>query len=249
MSEKRSSQWMRGAVAAVGLALLTTGAVATVAGSAAGGSVALVLAGGTLLVGPFLADRLEELSLGTQGLSFKLSRTMVELGAPQVAGQLEDTGLTEYAQAYGVIHEELDGKDEYRGAKIYLQDLLVMRAQRLAVRESLDPREVRRLFFRGAPVLRVLVLGLMKGNPLLADTRVIISAITESRTANEQYHGLQLAQQRWTQMTRTDRQLVQEAIRLDRSKRPDVWLHSSDRPTVADRLLRLPLDDTDFDEP
>jgi hypothetical protein len=188
--------WMKAGVVVIGFALLSAGVVATFVVNSAG-SVAMVLAGGTLLVAPFLAGRLEELSLGAQGVSFKLSREIAELGAPDTARKLEREGLSQFAYAYAFVREELDDRE-----RIKLQDELVARAKGVAVRESLDPSEVRELFRKGSPVLRVLTLGLMEGDPSLADISSLTSAISESRTANEQFHGLKLAQQLWPRMTR-----------------------------------------------
>jgi hypothetical protein len=56
---------------------------------------------------------------------------------------------------------------EYRSAKLHLQDLLVERSAAIARREKFDAAEVRLLFKNGAPTMRVLVLGLMQGDPSL----------------------------------------------------------------------------------
>ncbi len=226
------SAWSRGAVAVIGLALLIAGVVATFVVNSAG-SVAMVLAGGTLLVAPFLASRLVELSLGTQGVSFKLSREIAELGAPDTARKLEGEGLSQFAYAYAFVREQLDHHE-----RVKLQDALVAKAKGVAVRESLDSKEVRELFRRGSPVLRVLSLGLMEGDPSLADIPTLTSAIAESRTANEQYHGLKLAQQLWPRMTRNDRQLVKAAI-----AGAGYWNDDRDSEQLGRELLDAPVDD------
>jgi hypothetical protein len=191
----------------------------------------MVLAGGTLLVAPFLATRLLELSLGAHGVSLKLTQEIVELGAPKTARKLEREGLTEFAYAYALIHEQSGFAD-----KTWLQDALVTRAQGVALRERLDPTEVRELFFEGSPVLRVMCLGLMKGDPSLADENVVRSAIAESRTGNEQYHGLKLAELLWPRLTPEARQRLKTTI-----EDAPYWRQDEDRRSVGDALLRRSL--------
>ena len=131
------------------------------------------------------------------------------------------------------MREELDDRE-----RIKLQDELVARAKGVAVRESLDPSEVRELFRRGSPVLRVLTLGLMEGDPSLADISSLTSAISESRTANEQFHGLKLAQQLWPRMTRNDRQLVKSTI-----EHAGYWEDDPDSGPLGRELLGAPIGD------
>ena len=99
-----------------------------------------------------------------------------------------------------------------RPARIRLQDHFVDTASASALVQQYDKDEVRKLFRDGPPVVRVLVLGLMLGDQSLADVDTIESAITESRTANEQYHGLQLAKRVGRSLLTSDRQRLWTAI-------------------------------------
>jgi hypothetical protein len=63
---------------------------------------------------------------------------------------------------------------------------LVERAAAVADREKFDPSEVRTLFQNATPTMRVLALGLMQGDPSLADEATMLDAITNPRSANEQ---------------------------------------------------------------
>jgi len=77
----------------------------------------------------------------------------------------------------------------------------VERAAAVARREKFDASEVRRLFQNAAPTMRVLAIGLMQGDPSLADGPTIVEAIANSRSANEQYQGLKLTEQCWPRLT------------------------------------------------
>ena len=99
-----------------------------------------------------------------------------------------------------------------RDAKVRLQDHFVDAAAASALVQRYDADEVRTLFRHGPPVIRVLALGLMIGDPSLADAATIESAITESRTANEQYHGLRLAALVGRRLPPEDRRRLRRAI-------------------------------------
>jgi hypothetical protein len=75
----------------------------------------------------------------------------------------------------------------------------------------------------------------MKGDRSLADSSTIISAIGDSRSKNEQYHGLKLAEQCWYSLSKTDQQAIHLAI--SNSGIPP----GSDRRPLADAVLALPV--------
>ena len=100
----------------------------------------------------------------------------------------------------------------------------------------MNATEVRALFKNGTPMMRVLTLGLMRGDPSLADELTIVSAIADSRSANEQFQGLTLALLCWHTLARSDRTAIQSAIK-DSPYIPDPGL---DRQSLADQLLALP---------
>jgi hypothetical protein len=52
----------------------------------------------------------------------------------------------------------------------------------------------------------------MLGDPSLADVETIVSAITDSRTANEQYQGLRLAERVGRRLPRDDQRRLRKAI-------------------------------------
>jgi hypothetical protein len=225
---------MRWLVGVVGLALLAIGAQQVIEAASAGGAVALVVAGSLLLISPFIIDRLEQLSLTSTGLELRLSVSIAELGAPDAAQILERTGITSFAESYAFIYEELRDR-KYQEARVYLQDLLVERTAAIARQQKFKASEVRTLFANGSPVMRVLALGLMEGDPSLADGATINSAIADSRSGNEQYHGLKLALLCWRQLSTSDRNAVRAAIADNPYIRDD-----PDREGLAEELRSLP---------
>jgi hypothetical protein len=217
-----------------GVALAGVGAYRVVASAGGSAGIAAVTAGTLLLVSPFIISRVEQLSVTTSGLDMRLSRDVADAGAPKAARLLDRTDLAWYAQSYSFIHEEL-GAEDYRDAKMHLQDLLVDRAAVVARREKFDPSEVRTLFRNAAPAMRVLALGLMQGDPSLADGPSILDAIANSRSANEQYQGLKLTKQCWPRLTPPYREAVRAAIEAS----PEIETGDS-RRALAAKILALP---------
>ncbi|WJK43237.1 hypothetical protein O7608_13035 [Solwaraspora sp. WMMA2056] len=213
----------------VGLLLLAAGVWQTAwVPDGGGGVVAVVAAGALLAVSPLVVDRVTGLAIGLEGVSVGLVSDIEHI-APQSAGILRQTELVGLAESYALVYEELRGAEHY-AARVALQDLLVKHAASLALRRKFDPAEVRRLFAEGAPAVRVLALGLMKGDSALADVDTIRAAITESRTGNEQYQGLRLAESQWRGLSASDKSLILASIDAARIEA------GSDRASIADRL-------------
>lgn len=218
---------------ALGAALVAVSAYRVIVPASNGGQVAAVTAGCLLLVSPFVINRVEQLSLGASGLQMRLSKDVADQGAPKAARILDRTDLALFVQSYSLIHEELSGA-EYRAAKLHLQDLLVERSAAIARREKFDSAEVRLLFKNGAPTMRVLVLGLMQGDPSLADGPTIVDAIQSPLSPNEQYQGLNFALDHWSGLDAPYRSAIRAAINTS----PDIMTGSSRRP-VAEKILAL----------
>jgi hypothetical protein len=85
-------------------------------------------------------------------------------------------------------------------------------------------------------MMRVLTLGLMQGDPSLADGATILSAIADSRSANEQFQGLKLALLCWHNLTKTEKHAIQSAVTDNPYIQP-----GTDRQPLADKLLALPV--------
>ena len=208
---KRAGAWV---MTLVGLGLLVIASIEALDDSDDGPSVSLLVVGSLLLVGPRVLDRLESLKVSGSGVELSLSKEIADLGAPKTAALLETAGLTSYMASYEFVRDELADK-QYKDARIKLQDALVDRAASIARTQKLDAKEVRRMFAEGQPLLRVLALGLMEGDPSLADASTILDAISAWRTPNEAYHGLKLAKFCWQSLTDSQQQTMLSVARAD----------------------------------
>jgi hypothetical protein len=220
---------------AAGLVLLAAAAARVIYTSSGAGIVTLLVIGAVLLVSPFVISRVERLSMSPSGFVLELSKEIAEWGAPNAARILDHTDLARYAESYSFVHKELKD-DRYHSAQVHLQDLLVDRAATLARQEKFEPAEVRTLFANASPEMRVLAIGLMKGDPTLADGATILAAIADPRSANEQYQGLELAKLCWPQLSRSYRSAIQSVI----ADSPDIRT-GSDRAQIAAELRALPI--------
>jgi hypothetical protein len=225
--------WSNAMIRTIGLAALTVGAVTVIANKSGAGLVALIATGAIFLLSPFIVSRLEHVSVSTSGLELALTQEMSDLGAPKAAHILDRSDLATFAESYAFIHEELRDP-QYLPARAHLEDLLIERAGAVARREKFEASEVRTLFANASPMMRTLILGIMEGDLSVADGPTIMSAISEPRTANEQYHGLKLAEICWPRLSTANKHAIQSLVR-DQSFPPD-----SDRIPLAERVLSLP---------
>jgi hypothetical protein len=226
-----AAKWL---VGVAGFGLLVVGAVTVVSTAGDSAAVPIVIAGAVLLICPFVIDRVDRVSVAAIRLDLRFTREVSALGAPKTAQILERTTLASFAESYAFIHQELRDA-EFKGARIHLQDLLAERSAAIARREKFEAAEVRRLFSNGSPVMRVLVLGLMQGDPSLADAATLAGAIADGRSRNEQYQGLRLTVRCWHSLPRSGQEAIRIAI--NGAGIPA----SGNRRAQADAVLALPL--------
>jgi hypothetical protein len=217
----------------VGIALVAVGVERVVTTASGAGLVAVVVVGALLLVSPFVLTRVERLSVSTSGFELQLTRDIAGMGAPRTARILENTDLARFAESYSFTHKELEG-DKYLDARVHLQDLLVERAAAISRKEKFDATEVRTLFANASPAIRVLTLGLMKGDPGLADGATVLAAIADPRSANEQYQGLELAKLCWSHLPSSYRSAIRSVIESSQ----DIKAGAS-RQSLAQEILTL----------
>jgi hypothetical protein len=227
-------KWFLGAA---GLALLAAGAVRAVVTGGQPGIIILIISGGVLVLSPLIVDRLESVSAGATSVEVRFSQQVASAGAPKAAGLLAQTTLPALVESYALVHQELP-YDTFPEARVYLQDLLVDRAAAVAQVQKLDSREVRLLFAEGSAVQRVLALGLMTGDPSLADGASIAATVASPRSGNEQYHGLRLAVACWSRLERADRLAIRGAIE---DAIASGGMAGSDRRELADQVMALPV--------
>jgi hypothetical protein len=219
---------------ATGLALLAAAAARVIYTSSGAGIVTLLVIGAVLLISPFVISRLERLSMTAAGFALQLTREIAEMGAPNTARLLEHADLAKFAESYAVVHSELEDP-RYEDARVHLQDLVIQRAATLARQEKFEPAEVRTLFANASPATRSLALGLMKGDPSLADGATILAAIADPRSANERHQGLELAKLCWPQLSKSYRSAIQSVIA------DSTGYNDSDQRRLAAEVRALPV--------
>ncbi len=188
-----------------------------------------------LLISPFVIARVERLSLNSGGFGLQLTRELADAGAPNTARILEHADIGRFAEAYAVVHGELEDL-RYEAARSHLQDLLIQRSATLARQEKFDPAEVRTIFTNASPAARALALGLMKGDPSLADGATILAAIADPRSPSEQTQGLELAKLCWPQLSKSYRSAIQSVIADNAAGDSD-----SNRRRMAAEVRALPV--------
>jgi hypothetical protein len=219
----------------VGLALLAAAAARVIYTSSGAGIVTLLVIGAVLLISPFVIARVERLSVNAGGHTLQLTREMAEMGAPDAARILEHAELGRFAESCAVVHTELTDP-RYESARAHLQDLLIQRSAALARQEKFEPAEVRTIFANASPAARALALGLMKGDPSLADGATILAAIADPHSANEQVQGLELAKACWPQLSESYRSAIQSVIADNAAGDAD-----TDRRRMAAEVRALPV--------
>jgi len=224
-------RWPTLLLVTIGLALVGVGVERVLATASGAGLVTIVVVGAVLIVSPFVLARFDRFA--GQGSAFQLTRDMAGLGAPRAAHILERTDLARFADSYSFLYKELDD-ERYRDATVHLQDVLVDRAAAIARKEKFEAAEVRALAANAAPTMRVLALGLMKGDSELADGGTVLAAIADPRSVNEQYQGLELAKLCWPHLTTSYRSAIRSVIEAN----PDVM---AGHQALAQEILALPV--------
>ncbi|MEJ1110938.1 MULTISPECIES: hypothetical protein [unclassified Kribbella] len=171
--------------------------------------LAMVLAVGVLLlITPSIVDRIRAMKLGQ--FEVQLVR-QVAASAREAANTLQRLGLGRELDAYATVYTELRGP-ELRNVRAMVLDRIIERVSSAAVVEKFDQNEVKTMFREGTPIVRVLALGLMEGDPSLIDGEILLEAVSRSLTGNEQYHALRLARDEWHRLSPADHAALRSAI-------------------------------------
>ncbi|HEY4421487.1 MAG TPA: hypothetical protein VGN22_18315 [Pseudonocardia sp.] len=204
---------VRFGIAAVGVLALIAGSVGSFVLGSDAAAVAVLAAGTALLIVAVVLPRLSEFDVRTDGVSLKLTQEAAASGAPIAATVMESSGLSRFAIAYEIVHADLRGDPGLDRARVHLQDVLVERARAMAFGSKIPAAEVRALFLEGSPVLRILGIGFMKGDPSTADVGLLASAVAAPASPNEQFQALAVIEQLWSRWSRDERQYLQSRIR------------------------------------
>lgn len=229
---RRRAPWVLGLI---GLALVVVGVERVIATASGAGLVTVVVVGALLLISPFVIARLERLSAAASGFELGFARDLAGQGAPKAARMLDRTDLARFAESCEFARNELAGA-KYGDARVYLEDRLIDQAAAIAGQEKFDAAEVRTLFASHSPAVRILAIGLMRGDPSLADGPTILAAIADPGSPNEQYQALELAKRRWPELSKSCRAAIHSMVASN--SQPG---GGQPRPLIADEILSLPL--------
>jgi hypothetical protein len=192
----------------LGGGLLVGGLVGLFTDVGEGQLITVLAAGLLLLVMPSIVDWIGSLKLGP--FEVHLVREIAAT-ARGTANTLRRMGMGRELDAYATVYTELRGPDlkAMRGA---ILDRIVQQVSNASAVQKFDKGEVKDLFMRGSPIVRVLALGLMEGDPSLIDSAVLLEAINKSLTGNEQYHALKVIRDGWGQLSQAQRTELLAAI-------------------------------------
>jgi hypothetical protein len=225
-------------VAVIGAAVLAAGALIATFGDAGTDVVLVVLGTGLVcLLIALVAHRLKDVTVerGKTKVGFGLADDQL---TPEVLTDLRATGFSGLAATYSFVHNQLRGDESSLPLKIKLQDELVAIAKQDAFETRVEPAELISAAVDGSPAERVLAYGALLAVPTLASVSTLKQGILESRTGNEQYHALLVAEARLPTLPADEADELRSAVERATYLRDD-----ADRRAVAERILGRPLDD------
>ena len=209
---------LRVALAAGGLLVFAGGVLAAFATRTGSGSTALIGVGTGVLLLAVLGDRIEVLEIAGAKLSLRdlakdrlaLSDAKAAAGDPSAARELRHQGLAlaRLANEYGHRRRSMRGGPD----RTRVLERIIGQLEQLAQDHGFDPAVVWEWFDRGDPEARITAIGLMHGDPKLRDPFVVLSAIQDSRTAFEQFHGLRLAWEMLPDLSQLEREWVKDSV-------------------------------------
>ena len=232
-----------------GAALLVAGAVAVFTTANGSGTAALIAAGVVLIVVALLAERLESVEAAGLKLGIRAqAAAQVKEDAAEVAegkGDLEEAErlrreaaeLREVAAATGRTYERIRshmGSGWHRTQRI---EELLEDAMRTAPQTS-DAEIVRELFDEGTDGSRVVSLKLMQRDPRTANVPALCAAITEPRSAMEQWQALSAAARAVDHGLSDGEQEELQHVILRALDAGRIRTEDSDRHAAAQRLLQ-----------
>jgi hypothetical protein len=190
------------AASALGISLLTAGAVAVFVTSNSVGSAALIAAGTVIVALSLLANQLESLEGGGFKIQLKAVASKLEearladaAGDPAEAAELRAEAQLLLA-AMGPIaaeYEQVRASSPHGRERTEKMGELVQQAQQMAKLGFVDPKAIEQLFDSGQDGNRIMALGLMRGEPRLASTNIVVKAIRQPRSSFEQWQALRVS--------------------------------------------------------
>jgi hypothetical protein len=191
-----------------GCALVVAAIVALFVDTDTGALIAVLVAGVVLVLLPSVVDRLRSFRAGQFEIQLM---AQIASTARKSAETLRRLGMESELNAYAAIYTEMRGP-ELQNVRGQVLDRIVQRVSNASAVEKFDPGEVKDLFRYGAPIVRVLALGLMEGDLSLIDSGVLLEAIGKPLTGNEQYHALKVVLYGWGRLSPDERTALRAAI-------------------------------------
>ena len=225
-------------IAALGVALIGTGAVAVFVVKNGTGAAALLAAGVALLALVILRERIETLRWGDLELTL---RRQAEVAGAQGDHELErglraaaDT-LANRAAPIAGSYESLRGSMRAGPERTAAMEAEIARAREDARAQSFTGEEVIELFRNGTDGERIYALGIMQEHPDLATFDSVLDAVRSPRSPFEQYHSLLVADRVVPRLTAAEKKALEIALRQQLESRR--LRRDSDRVSVANRIL------------
>lgn len=221
---------------------MATGAVAVFVSTNTTGTAALIAAGVVLVAIATYGDRIE--TVEAAGVKVALSK-LAAADRAEAAGDVatadrlrgEAADLLEEARSLATRYKTIRATKASSWERTAQLEALLRQSHALAATYS--PKAVRELFRSGDEGNRIIALGMMTANPDLADAEVVAQAVSNSRTAFEQYHALKAAETLANLRPRAEGMaLVREALQQMLSS-GKFEAAGSDRGNVARRVLDL----------
>jgi hypothetical protein len=217
------------------------GVIAVFVTATGGGSTALIGVGAALILLSALGDRIEALEIGGARLNLRdLARDRLALadqkaaaGDPTASRELRHQGLALARLANEYAHRRRTMRSGPR--RTAALEHIVEQLGRLAQEHPFDPAVVWDWFDRGKPEARITAIGLMHGDENLRDLFVALSAIEDSRSAFEQFHGLRLAWEMLPGLTDLEKDWLRQSVLAARES--GRFGPETDRWRLTDRML------------
>jgi len=141
----------------------------------------------------------------------------------------------EALKALATEYEQLRATAPSGPSRTAQMDDLASRARELAATASFTQEDVHRTFESGTEGRRVMALALMQGDASLADFDIVLNAITDSRSAFEQYVALGVANLMVASLNPAQRTHLSEALESDSVRQK--MAEDASRSRIASRIL------------
>lgn len=188
---------------ALGIALLTTGAVAVFVTTNSVGSSALIASGTVVIALALFANQLESLEGG--GFKIQLGAVASKLEKARLADAAGDTEeaaklraeaqlLVAAMEPIAAKYEQIRQSSPYGRERTEKMAELVQQARQMAKLGFVSPEAIEQLFNSGQDGNRIMALGLMRVEPKFANENIVVEVIRQPRSSFEQYQALRVSQ-------------------------------------------------------